>query len=313
VAGPPSGQARRVEGHHHGLNDRLLLREIAEIDRNSRGRVGLCDFTGPGGHARKEQAMAIWIDPPSWPAHGRLWSHLISDTSYGELQTFAEHAGIPARGFDGDHYDVPQESYAALVAAGARPVDGMHLARLLRDSGLRFQKRKGERPLAAYRNVLPQHEVEHTVHVVASSLPTPDESTAAAAVFVTDAGGALLLVRTVVRDAWGAPAGVREPGETVLECAGRETWEEAGLRIDLQALRPCGYERVTFDAGATGRWPHRRNYVACFATVLQEVSPPVAPGSPDVDAAEWVQWPEAQRRCSGEFWWPLFAHIHRPG
>jgi len=254
--------------------------------------------------------MAIWIDPPSWPAHGRLWSHLISDTSYEELHEFAARAGVPVRGFDGDHFDVPEELYGALVTAGARPTDGRTLARLLRDSGLRFQKRKGERPLAAYRNVLPQVAVEHSLHVVASPLATPDELTAAAAVFVTDAQGHLLLVRTVVRDAWAAPAGGREPLETVLECATRETWEETGLRIDPAMLRRCGYERVTFEAGGTGRWPNRRNYIACFATVLTDARPPVAPRSVDVDAAEWVSWKEAERRCSGEFWWPLLRHVH---
>ena len=257
--------------------------------------------------------MAIWIDPPSWPAHGRLWSHVISDTSYDELRAFGAQAGIPLRGFDGDHFDVPQESYDALVAAGARPAGGKELARLLRDSGLRFQKRKGERPLAAYRNVLPNVEVGHRLHLVASTLPTPDELTAAAVVFVTDASGELLLVRTVVRDAWGAPAGGREPAETVLECATRETWEETGLRIGPGMLRPCGYERVTFDAPPPGRWPNRRNYVACFATALDAVRPPVAPRGVDVDAAEWVGPSEAERRCSGEFWWPLFAHVHGYG
>jgi 8-oxo-dGTP pyrophosphatase MutT (NUDIX family) len=253
--------------------------------------------------------MTIWIDPSRWPAHGRLWSHLISDTSLLELHAFAARVGIPARGFEGDHFDVPEERYAALVAAGARPTEGKELARLLRDSGLRFQKRKGERALAAYRNVLPQLEVGHSLYLVASPLPTPDELTAAAAVFVTDARGAVLLVRTVARDAWGAPAGGREPGETVLGCATRETWEESGLRIDPAALRPCGYERVTIDEGPAGRWPNRRNYVACFATVLEEVAPPVAPRGADVDVAEWVPWPEAERRCGGEFWWPLLASL----
>ena len=256
--------------------------------------------------------MTIWIDPPRWPAHGRLWSHLVSDTSYDELHAFAARAGIPARGFEGDHFDVPQERYAALVAAGACPTEGKELARRLRDSGLRFQKGKGERALAAYRNVLPQLEVGHSLHLVASSGPTPDKLTAATVVFVTDARGALLLVRTVVRNAWGAPAGGREPGETVLECATRETWEESGLRIEPAALRPCGYERVTIDGGATGRWPNRRNYIACFATVLQDVAPPVAPRGRDVDAAEWVRWPEVERRCGAQFWWPLLVSVVSP-
>ena len=253
--------------------------------------------------------MVIWIDPPAWPAHGRLWSHLISDTSYDELQSFAERAGIPARGFEGDHFDVPEERYAALVAAGAQPSGGKELARRLRDSGLRFQKRKGERPLAAYRNVMPHLDVAHSLHIVASPLPTPDELTAAAVVFVSDASGALLLVRTVTRDAWGAPAGGREQGETVLECATRETREESGLRLDPAKLTPCGYERVTLDDGPTGRWPHRRNYIACFTAVLEDVRPAVAPRDVDVDAAEWVHWPEARRRCSDEFWWPLLASV----
>ena len=127
-----------------------------------------------------------------------------------------------------------------------------------------------------------------------------------------DATGSLLLVRTVSRDAWGAPAGGREPGETVLECATRETWEESGLKVDPAKLRACGYERITLDQGRTGRWPNRRNYVACFATVVEDVQPAVAPRDEDVNAAEWVSWAEAESRCGGEFWWPLFAHVHQP-
>src|SRR5262245_52428063 len=53
----------------------------------------------------------ILIDPPQVPSRGRLWSHLASDTSYDELHAFARGLGIPARGFDRDHYDVPAEYY----------------------------------------------------------------------------------------------------------------------------------------------------------------------------------------------------------
>jgi hypothetical protein len=82
----------------------------------------------------------ILIDPPLWPAWDRVWSHLVSDESYDELHAFARAAGIPARAFDRDHYDVPSERYDDLVAAGATPVSGRELVRRLINSGLRHRK-----------------------------------------------------------------------------------------------------------------------------------------------------------------------------
>ena len=63
----------------------------------------------------------ILIDPPNAAGHGRLWSHLASDTSLAELHAFAEGLGFSRRGFDRDHYDVPSEWYADVVAAGQQP------------------------------------------------------------------------------------------------------------------------------------------------------------------------------------------------
>jgi hypothetical protein len=85
--------------------------------------------------------MTVLIDPPAWPAHGMLWSHLISDRSLDELHTFAETAGIPQRAFDIDHYDVPERRYDELVAAGASPVSGKELVSRLIASGLRVRAR----------------------------------------------------------------------------------------------------------------------------------------------------------------------------
>ena len=84
--------------------------------------------------------MAIWIDPPVWPAHGRLWSHLVSDTSYDELHAFAAGHGLPRRSFERDHYDVPEQLHADLVTAGARPVPSRELVRRLTAAGLRRRK-----------------------------------------------------------------------------------------------------------------------------------------------------------------------------
>ncbi len=85
--------------------------------------------------------VTVLIDPPRWPAHGRLWSHLVSDSSYAELHAFARANEVPERGFDHDHYDVPGDRYHLLVGAGAVPVDSRELLRRLTDAGLRQPKR----------------------------------------------------------------------------------------------------------------------------------------------------------------------------
>jgi hypothetical protein len=84
--------------------------------------------------------MTIFIDPPNAAGHGRLWSHLASDESYDELHAFAATLGIPPRGFDRDHYDVPSEWYDQVVAAGATPVSSREIVSRLIASGLRRRK-----------------------------------------------------------------------------------------------------------------------------------------------------------------------------
>ncbi len=97
--------------------------------------------------------MTLLIDPPNSPGHGRLWSHLASDESFDELHRFAERLGIPPKGFDRDHYDIPAERYAMVVAAGATPVSSRELIARLVEAGLRRRKgstlapRKPGRPL----------------------------------------------------------------------------------------------------------------------------------------------------------------------
>jgi hypothetical protein len=84
--------------------------------------------------------VTILIDPPNAAGHGRLWSHLVSDSSFEELHDFAAGLGIPPRGFDRDHYDVPAERYDDVVAAGAEPVSSRDLVARLVRSGLRRRK-----------------------------------------------------------------------------------------------------------------------------------------------------------------------------
>lgn len=92
--------------------------------------------------------MSVLIDQPMWPAHGTLWSHIVSDSTLGELHAFAEANDLPPRSFDRDHYDVPLERYTQLVAAGAEPVSNRELVRRLLASGLRVSQRERRGPQA---------------------------------------------------------------------------------------------------------------------------------------------------------------------
>ncbi|MBD5786832.1 DUF4031 domain-containing protein [Cellulosimicrobium terreum] len=85
--------------------------------------------------------MTVFVDPPLWPAHGTVFSHLVSDTSLAELHALAATIGLSRRAFDLDHYDVAADRYDAAVAAGAVTVDGRELARRLGASGLRVPGR----------------------------------------------------------------------------------------------------------------------------------------------------------------------------
>ncbi|KNH15935.1 hypothetical protein ACU18_15540 [Arthrobacter sp. ZBG10] len=107
--------------------------------------------------------MAIYIDPPLWPAHGTHFSHLVSDGSLAELHAFAAAAGIPERAFDGDHYDVAERRFDDLVAAGALPVEARVLVRKLIASGLRIPARQRNKSLKVplqdrWEAVMPGHD-----------------------------------------------------------------------------------------------------------------------------------------------------------
>ena len=95
------------------------------------------------------------VDPPNVESRGRLWSHVASDSSFEELHAFARSAGIPARGFDRDHYDIPADHYEAVVAAGAEAVSSRELVARLTAAGLR--RRKRSRLSAGERSVTPAH------------------------------------------------------------------------------------------------------------------------------------------------------------
>ncbi len=121
--------------------------------------------------------MTLLIDPPNSPGHGRMWSHLASDTSYDELHRFAATLGIPTRGFDRDHYDIPAERYDDVVAAGATPVSSRELISRLKAAGLRRRKAEVLAPKRPGRSLIRAERLRpgSRVVVVGPAGPVPDD------------------------------------------------------------------------------------------------------------------------------------------
>ncbi len=119
--------------------------------------------------------MTLFIDPPNAAGHGRLWSHLASDTSYDELHRFAQQLGIPQRGFDRDHYDIPAERYDLVVAMGVTPVSSRELIQRLKAAGLRRRKAEVLAPRRPGRSLVraPRLRRGDRVAVVAPAGPVP--------------------------------------------------------------------------------------------------------------------------------------------
>ncbi len=78
------------------------------------------------------------MDEARWWHRGMRWCHLVSDESLDELHEFAQVNGIPRRGFQGDHYDIPEEFRDDLIEAGATVVDSRVLLHRLKAAGLRL-------------------------------------------------------------------------------------------------------------------------------------------------------------------------------
>lgn len=62
---------------------------------------------------------------------------MVSDTSLDELHEFALALGVPERGFEGDHYDIPESHRGAAITAGAIEVSSRELVNALYAAGMR--------------------------------------------------------------------------------------------------------------------------------------------------------------------------------
>jgi 8-oxo-dGTP pyrophosphatase MutT (NUDIX family) len=255
--------------------------------------------------------VAILIDPPRPEAHGRRWSHLVSDTSLDELHHFARSVGIPERGFEGDHYDIPEERYASVVAAGALPTPARDLLRALQASGLRMQKRRGDKGVARVRGIRFADGTTADVDLIRSDREADEARVFAAMAFVQDDVGDFAVVYSVRRAQWGSPGGWRESRESVRENAVREVREETGLVVDEGALEPRGYERF-HGRSAGGLWQEGRDLIQVYEVRVPGRRPPLTAELDDTSDRRWMTWAELERECADQFWWPLAVAVLSP-
>lgn len=71
-----------------------------------------------------------------------MWCHMVSDHSLDELHAFAELIEVPRRGFQGDHYDLPEHVRHRAVLYGALEVGTREIVARLWESGLRLSPRQ---------------------------------------------------------------------------------------------------------------------------------------------------------------------------
>ena len=88
----------------------------------------------------------------------------------------------------------------------------------------------------------------------------------------------------------------------------RETWEECGVVLTEDALVPVGYERF-LNRSAGGLWPPGRDVMQVFRADLAVTRPPLSAALDDTSDREWVDVEELERRCGGQFHWPLTARV----
>lgn len=81
--------------------------------------------------------MAILVDDAIWPWRDRLWCHMVSDLHLTELHAFARWIGVPERGFQGDHYDIPADARVIALAEGAVAVTSREVVVALYAAGMR--------------------------------------------------------------------------------------------------------------------------------------------------------------------------------
>lgn len=155
---------------------------------------------------------------------------------------------------------------------------------------------------------VPWIPVTHRLDVIlAETLPPVDQTTSAFA-FVCDSSGRTLMTY-VDREArgWDIPGGHLEPGESALDAAVRELYEETGLRLPPSDLSIFAWHRIQLlePPPADYRYPMLA-YMTMFRAVLPGPGAPTQPpAGSESTHADWLPRAEIERVCGQRTWLAL--------
>ena len=122
---------------------------------------------------------------------------------------------------------------------------------------------------------------------------------------IIDSAGRILLCHVTGTSHWDIPKGLQEPGETMLQAAKRELWEETGLEFDEDLFEEIGHFayrpdkdlhlyriRLKEDFDSLG-------HLICRSHFAHHIT---GKETPEVDGFCWASREEVRTKC-----WPRMA------